>query len=223
MRMRKKKYLSERMDRCKDYIINTENIDKNPNQSQLDIEYIDFEKVFGNDKPLILEIGCGKGMFIVKMAKLFPEFNFLGVEVSENVIVSACEKAVDENLDNVMFFNCGGEYLQRFIKDNSIDRIYLNFSTPYPKSKNANRRLTYPRYLEIYKSILKPNGEVHQKTDSMSLFEYSLEQFSQNGFALKNISLDLQNSGFDNIMTEYETKFVSLGKPIYRLEAYLKE
>ena len=126
-------------------------------------------------------------------------------------------------LKNVRFIKCTAEYLERHIKPQSIEQIFLNFSCPFPKKKYACHRLTLHGFLEIYKRIMKPTAEIHQKTDNKKLFEFSLEELSQNGFALKNVSLDLHNSNFEgNIMTEYEQKFVEQGLPIYRLEAYIK-
>ena len=119
---------------------------------------------------------------------------------------------------------CRAEYLPKYIPDDSIERIYLNFSCPFPKKKYAHHRLTDGRFLNIYRQMMKKGAEIHQKTDNTILFEYSVEQFSQNGFAMKNVSLDLHNSVFEgNIMTEYEKRFTDLGQPIYRLEAYIKE
>ena len=118
--------------------------------------------------------------------------------------------------------NCGVENLDRHLPEHCADRIFLNFSCPYPKYTYRNRRLTYGRYLELYKKLLKPNGEIWLKTDNQGFFEYSLQTLSENGYKLKNISLDLHKSDFEgNVTTEYEELFSSLGKPIYRLEAYL--
>ena len=125
-----------------------------------------------------------------------------------------------ENLPNLKFLMGKAEYLEKFFPENSVERIYLNFSCPYPKETYKKHRLTHPVFLEIYKHILIPGGEIHQKTDNMKLFEFSIENLSQCGFKLKNISLDLHNSGFEgNIVTEYEKRFSEQGFPIYRLEA----
>ena len=224
MRMRKKKHLDERLNDVKDilYISNCE--DRNFNTAINKKDYLNMNEMFGNDNPLVLEIGCGKGKFAAEYAKAHPEINYLAVEKDPNVIVSACEKAKAENLKNLRFLECPAEYLQRHIKDNSVDLIFLNFSCPFPKKKYASHRLTSPRFLNIYRNILSLKGEIHQKTDNMHFFEYSLEQFSVQNFALKNISLDLHKSDFENnIETEYEAKFSSLGQPIFRLEAYIKE
>lgn len=223
MRMRKKKYLEERLQAVSDYlyIINTE--DRNFNTAVLEKEYIDFQKWFGNSNPIYLEIGCGKGKFACEYAKAHPEINIIAVEKSANVIVIACEMAKEMGLLNLKFIAGSAEYLEKFIPQNSIRGIFLNFSCPFPKKAYATHRLTHSRFLESYKKLMCDGAEIHQKTDNMHFFEFSLEQFSSCGFALKNVSLDLHNSGFEgNIMTEYESKFVALGLPIYRLEAYIK-
>ncbi len=223
MRMRKKKHLEDRLAGVEDYLYIIESDDRNFNTAILDKEYIDLEKWFGNNNPLYLEIGCGKGRFSVEYAKAHPEINLLAIEKSGNVIVSACEAAKKEGLSNLRFLKGGAEYLEKFIKEKSVERIFLNFSCPFPKNKYATHRLTHHRFLEIYKRLMKAGAEIHQKTDNMHLFEFSLEQLSSNGFALQNVSLDLHNSDFEgNIMTEYEERFVNLGQPIYRLEAVLK-
>lgn len=186
-------------------------------------EYIDTESFFQNSNPIHLEIGCGKGKFICETAKRNPDINYIAVEKIGNVIVMAGEAVKRENLSNVLLLKCDAHMLPKYIKENSIERIYLNFSCPYPKNRDKNKRLTYPAFLNIYKKLLSENGEIHQKTDNMHFFEFSIEQFSQNGFALKNIFLDLHNSDFaGNIVTEYEKRFSDLGQPIYRLEAYIK-
>lgn len=222
MRMRKKKYLNERLEAVSDllFIINVE--DRNFQTSVLDKEYIDLEKWFGNKNPIYLEVGCGKGKFSTEFAMQNPDINVIAVEKTANVIVKACEIAKENNINNLRFICGSAEYLEKFIPQNSIGRIFLNFSCPFPKNAYAVHRLTHNRFLKIYKNLMTASAEIHQKTDNMKLFEFSLAEFSQNGFAFKNISLDLHNSDFEgNIMTEYEAKFVALGQPIYRLEAYL--
>ncbi|MBR6693890.1 MAG: tRNA (guanosine(46)-N7)-methyltransferase TrmB [Clostridia bacterium] len=219
MRMRKKKHLDERLALCDNLIIM--DIDDRNEQTAIENKnYIDFSALFGNDNPVFLEIGSGKGGFCCEAAKREPNINFLAVEKSANVMVTACENGAD--IPNLRFLLGGAQYLPKFIKDESISRIYLNFSCPFPKKQYASHRLTAPRFLEIYKRLMCRGAEIHQKTDNMHFFEFSLEQFSQNGFSLKNISLDLHNSDFEgNIETEYERLFTSKGFPIYRLEAYL--
>lgn len=221
MRMRKKKNLESRLAECDNLII-IDKEDRNFNTAKTVKDYLDFNKLFGNNNPVQLEIGCGKGQFAAEIAKRNPEINFLAVEKMANVIVSACENAKQQNIENLVFLKCGAEYLPSYIKPKSIERIYLNFSCPFPKKKYANHRLTAKPFLQIYSEILKEGAEIHMKTDNKGLFEFSIEQLSSFGFKLKNISLDLHNSDFEgNIITEYESKFVAEGLPIFRLEAYL--
>jgi len=224
MRMRHKKNLEPRLEAVQDYFVTAEAEDLNYANAGSVKTYFDYAEIFGRSAPVYLEIGCGKGQFITELAKRHPENNYLAVEKVSNVIVMGAEKAQAAGLTNLKFVRCGAEYLPQFIPPKSIAGIYLNFSDPQPKKSYASHRLTHPRFLSLYQTILEPGAEIHQKTDNMHFFEYSLESFSQNGWGLKNVSLDLHNSGFEgNIMTEYETRFVNLGQPIYRLEAVRPE
>ena len=220
MRMRKKKYLNERLDAVKGLILDTDLEERDFEKAIQTKDYFDFEELFGNSNPVHLEIGCGKGQFIVEMAARCPDINFIAVEKERNVIVAAVEKVEKAELTNVRFIAGCAEYLPRFIPEHSIERIYLNFSCPYPKEKYKKHRLTHRFFLNIYRQLLKEDGDIHQKTDNMHFFEFSLQEFSQEGFGLYNVSLDLYNSDFEgNIVTEYEKRFSDLGQPIYRLEA----
>ena len=222
MRMRKKKYLDERLQAVSDILFISNLEDRNFNTASKKKEFIDFDNWFHLSSPYMLEIGCGKGGFALEFARRNPNINLIAVEKDANVIVSACEKVKESGIKNVRFIKCSAEYLPKYIKPHSINRIFLNFSCPFPKSKYAAHRLTHPRFLEIYKELMSNGAEIHQKTDNMGLFEFSIESLSGSGFALKNVSLDLHNSSFEgNIETEYEHKFASLGLPIYRLEAYI--
>ncbi len=222
MRMRKKKHLEERLENCNNLLVLYSD-DSNFQTAIEKKEFIDTDELFGNGNPVVLEVGCGKGNFACELAKQNPDINVIALEKCANVIVIACEKAMKENITNLRFIQTGAEYLEKYIKPRSLDRIYLNFSCPYPKRAYENRRLTNIRFLKSYDALLKEGAEIHQKTDNMHFFEYSIEQFSEYGFKLKNISLDLHNSNFEgNIETEYEHKFASIGMPIYRLEAYMK-
>ena len=223
MRMRRKSRLDERITECGEHLLITEGCDfyKKPEQEKYDI--IDLKKVFGNDNPVMLEIGCGKGGFAFKIAEKYPEINFIAVEKISNVIIEACEKADREKPKNLRFMNVAAENLLYYLSEHSISVIFLNFSCPYPKYTYRNRRLTYFRYLDIYKKLLIKGGEIRLKTDNRSFFEFSLQSLSENGFILKNITLDLHAGDLtDNIETEYEKMFVAEGKPIYKLEAYLR-
>ncbi len=225
MRMRRKARLDERVAECrasgKLLVLNVE--DRHFQRAVETKEYLDYEEIFGNKNPVVLEIGAGKGQFCCELAQREPDINILAVEKSSNIIVDAAEKAIALGLNNVELLRCDAEYLERYIPPRSISRIYLNFSCPYPKKSYAAHRLTHRKFLEIYKKLLADGAEIHQKTDNREFFEFSIEEFSQSGFTLKNISLDLHRSGFEgNIVTEYEKRFSDLGQPIYRLEAYIK-
>lgn len=223
MRMRKKKHLEKRLEECSDYIFFIDREDRNFQTAIQNKEYINLQKIFGNSNPVHLEIGCGKGGFACEIAKQNPDINFLAVEKASNVIVKAAEDAKSMELKNLYFMRGGAEYLECYIPEKSIERIYLNFSCPFPKKKYASHRLTHHNFLKIYKSLMSDNAEIWQKTDNTHFFEFSIEEFSQNGFSLKNVTFDLHNSDFEgNIMTEYEKRFSSEGFPIYRLEAYIK-
>lgn len=223
MRMRRKKNLEQRLEACGNHIYYIRTEDRNYNTAVLDKKYLDYEKIFGNKNPVQLEIGCGKGQFVCEKAKQNPDINYIAVEKCANVIVQACEKATEEEIPNLVFLNGGAEYLTAYLPNNSIERIYLNFSCPYPKRKYRNHRLTHHNFLSIYEQLLIKGGEIHQKTDNMHFFEFSIEELATYGYAIKNVSLDLHNSDFEgNIVTEYEKRFSDLGQPIYRLEAYLK-
>ncbi len=223
MRMKKLKHLDDRKNACGDLLISAVSEDLNFATAGNTKSFLDLEKWFGTAKPIWLEIGCGKGQFACELAKQHPEINIIAVEKNSNVIVQACEKAQELNIQNVRFLKCGAEYITKYLKPQSVERLFLNFSCPYPKKSHQSHRLTSPTFLRLYKELLATSAEIHQKTDNRQLFEYSIEQLSDNGFTLKNISLDLHNSDFEgNIVTEYEQRFASQGLPIYRLEAYLK-
>ncbi|MCM1364297.1 MAG: tRNA (guanosine(46)-N7)-methyltransferase TrmB [Faecalibacterium sp.] len=222
MRMRRKKNLEPRLENCKEYLIDVPET-KFEYGVEPEKQLLDFEQLFGNSNPVRLEIGCGKGQFAMEIAAQNPDINFIAVEINRNVIVQACEKAKQAELKNIRFFIMGAEHLDLYIPENSVELIYLNFSCPFPKKRYAKHRLTHSDFLEIYKRILKPDGEIHQKTDNMHFFEFSLSEYSKCGFLLENVSLDLHNSGFEgNIMTEYEKRFTDLGQPIYRVEAKMR-
>ena len=225
MRFRKIKNLEKRRESCTDYRIPYKKIeDLDLKNLEKNYSPIDLSTVFSKEQPLVLEIGCGKGQFAAEYAKRHPDKNIIGVECVPGVLVKACEKVRDAELDNVRFLEMKAEYLPVFIEKKSVCEIYLNFSTPFPKYKKEKHRLTSPDFLKIYKQLLKNDGFIAQKTDNEPFFDYSAESFTANGFELSEVSRDLHNSGFkDNIFTEYEEKFASQGLPIYRLVAKLKK
>lgn len=213
MRVRRKKHCAERMENCSDIWI------KEPEKLKGK-----WSEVFGNDNPIHVEIGCGKGGFTSGMAKMYPDVNFAAVEVVEDIIVMAMEKAKENELKNILFTNMDAANITDVFEKGEIDRIYLNFSDPWKKSRQAKRRLTHKNFLDKYKQVLKPGGFIWFKTDNKQLFEFSLNSFAAEDFKMQNVTFDLHNSKFEgNIMTEYEQRFAALGQPIYRLEAqYVK-
>lgn len=223
MRMRKKRHLDERLEQCGDVCLGWLPDYIAEKRDRPLTEPFDVQKVFGNNNPVHLEIGCGKGKFIQKTAEENPDINFLALEQTANVLVTAMERTSKSSVKNLKYYAGKAEYLEKIIAPETVELIYLNFSCPFPKESYAKHRLTHPLFLKIYRSILKKDGYIKQKTDNMRLFEFSIENFSQNGFALRNVSLDLHNSKITgNIMTEYEERFTEMGLPIYYLEAYLK-
>ena len=208
MRMRRKKHREERMENGSELMI--ADILKYKNN---------IRGVFGDDKPLYIEIGCGKGKFILENATLNPDINYIAVEKNFDVLVLAMEKVQAAGLTNVKFLAGDANVFAEFDTETRCDRIFINFCDPWKKSGQKKRRLTHERFLDIYKKLLNPGGEVHFKTDNMKLFEFSLNSFADYGLRMKNITLDLHNSDFEaNIMTEYETLFSEQGMPIYRCE-----
>ena len=183
-----------------------------------------WNELFENDHPIHIEIGMGKGQFITGMAKAHPEINYIGVEMQVSVVSIALDKLIEQPLPNLKLLHVDGSALTEYFADSEIDQIYLNFSDPWPKKRHEKRRLTYKTFLAVDEQILRPNGEIHFKTDNQGLFEYSLASFSQYGMILKQVWLDLHQSQFEgNIMTEYEEKFSSKGQRIYRVEAQFQD
>lgn len=176
-------------------------------------------EVFNNSNPIHIEIGCGKGKFITTMALNNPNINFIAIEKYDSVLLRASELSLNYDLNNLKLVLLDAENILDVFEKNEVDLIYLNFSDPWPKKRYYKRRLTAPGYLEKYAVILKNGGAIYQKTDNRSLFEYSIENFCNEGWLLNNVSLDLHNDQFEgNVTTEFEEKWSKLG-PIYRLEA----
>ena len=179
-------------------------------------------EVFGNDHPIHIEVGMGKGQFIIEMARRNPEVNYIGIEKYSSVLVRAVEKLEDFKQDNLRLIRMDAENIEEVFDKDEVDRIYLNFSDPWPKDRHAKRRLTSTRFLERYDNILTPEGRVMFKTDNKDLFDFSLEQVEEAGWILENHTYDLHHSEYNegNVMTEYEEKFSAKGNPICRLVAY---
>ena len=179
-----------------------------------------WNKLFNNNNDIHIEIGMGKGNFIIGMAEKNPNINFIGIEMYDSVIVKAVQKLENKKLDNIKLIRMDARLIED-VFDKEISTIYLNFSDPWPKKRTAKRRLTHERFLKRYDNIFKDKCIIFLKTDNVGLFEFSIESLSEYGYKLKNVSLDLHNSDFkENVMTEYEEKFSKNGININRLEAY---
>lgn len=208
MRLRKVKNALERLRENEQYFVENASSFKGK-----------WNTLFQNGNPIHIEIGCGKGSFIKELASRNPSINYLAIEKYDSVLLRALEKVEAENLKNLRLILLDASQLEDFFGIGEVSRIYINFSDPWPKYAHRKRRLTYTSFLESYKRILTEAGEVFQKTDNRKLFEFSIESFSQNGWFLSNISLDLhKDEEQENIRTEFEEKWSKLG-PIYRLEA----
>ncbi|MGT2784621.1 tRNA (guanosine(46)-N7)-methyltransferase TrmB [Streptococcus merionis] len=197
-------------------------LENNPQYVILDPENYKgkWHEVFGNDKPIHIEVGSGKGRFVTGMAAANPDINYIGIDIQLSVLSYALDRVLAQRLPNVKLLRVDGSSLTNYFAEAEIDRLYLNFSDPWPKKKHAKRRLTYKTFLETYQQILPEKGELHFKTDNRGLFEYSLASFSQYGMILEQVWLDLHDSDYEgNVMTEYEEKFSQKGQPIYRVEA----
>ena len=182
---------------------------------------IDYKAVFGNDNPVDLEIGCGKGGFVCELARRNPSRNYIALEMVSNVVISAMENAYKAGLTNVRFLNIRAECLPCYIPENSVENVYLNFSTPLPKLGYATQRLTHRNFLAMYETLLKAGGKVIQKTDDRPFFDFSLDEYRACGFELTELSFNLHENGNPdgNIVTEYEQKWVERGLPIHRVVA----
>ena len=182
-------------------------------------EYIGkYKNIFNNNNPINIEIGMGKGDFIIGMAEKYPNINFIGIEKYESVMVRAIEKLANKKLDNLKLIRMDAIDIDK-VFDKEINTIYLNFSDPWPKKRHAKRRLTSNIFLSLYDKVFKDIPHIIQKTDNIGLFAYSLESLSKYGYTLDNVSLDLASEDIDNVVTEYENKFMNLGVKINYLNA----
>ena len=209
MRARKKKHGAERIAACAHLLIADPTVLKNDPQAP-----------FGENRPLHLEIGCGKGNFACGMAAAHPEVNFIAMECVADVACIALEKAEaakDSRPDNLRFLIGNAENLVEWFPPHSVDCLYLNFSDPWPKARHAKRRLTYRTFLEKYRTVLKEGGILRFKTDNVGLFDFSLEEFAAMGLPTRDLTRDLHNSPQNegNVMTEYEKNFSEKGFPIH--------
>ena len=179
-------------------------------------------EVFQNDHPIHIEVGMGKGQFIIEMARRSPEVNYIGIEKYSSVLVRAVEKLEDFEQDNLRLIRMDAENIEEVFDKDEVDRIYLNFSDPWPKDRHAKRRLTSPDFMTVYDQILAADGTVEFKTDNKGLFDYSLEAIPEAGWTITAHTFDLHHDPVmcaGNVMTEYEEKFSSMGNPICKLIA----
>ena len=177
-----------------------------------------YNKLFKNNNPIYVEIGMGKGKFIIDNAMKYPNINFIGIEKYDSVVVRAIQKLEDKDIPNLKIIRMDALEITD-VFDKEVSRIYLNFSDPWPKDRHEHRRLSSDIFLKKYDLIFKDNKNIVMKTDNRNLFEYSVKSFVNYGYKINDISLDLHQANYpDNIMTEYEEKFVSKGSPIYMID-----
>lgn len=181
-----------------------------------------WKEVFGNDNPIEIEVGMGKGKFIMELAASHPNINYIGIERYSSVLLRGLQKRAEVELSNIYFMRIDAKDLGDIFEKGEVSRIYLNFSDPWPKDRHAKRRLTSVNFMEVYDKILMPDGVVEFKTDNRALFDFSLESVQEAGWKIKYHTFDLHHSEYveGNVMTEYEMKFSSEGHPICKLVAF---
>ena len=211
MRMRKMKNLEPRMERCAALRIQAPE-EKKGHWRELKPECTQ----------LWVEVGCGKGKFTAETAQANPDVLLIAVERCREAMVVAMEKARDMGLTNVYYIDMDVAEIENIFAPGEIDRLFINFPDPWPRKKNAKRRLTHRSFLEKYSHVLREGGEVHFKTDNAPLFEFSLEEFAACGLEIHNLTRNLHEHGVVGIMTGYEEKFHALGTPINRCEVVMK-
>lgn len=180
-----------------------------------------FNRLFGNDHPIEIEVGMGKGKFMMELAGQNPDVNYIGIERYPSVLLRALQKREEIVLSNLYFMCIDAKALDEIFAPGEVSRIFLNFSDPWPKDRHAKRRLTSPEFMAVYDKVLKADGVVEFKTDNRGLFDYSLESVPEAGWKLDAHTFDLHHSDMaaGNVMTEYETKFSAMGNPICKLIA----
>ena len=211
MRMRKMKNLEPRLEKCAEYRIFEPETHKGS-----------WRQLMPDCKALWGEVGCGKGKFTAETAQANPDVLLIAVERCREAVVVAMEKAQNLGLKNVFYIDMDVAEIENIFAAGEIDRLFINFPDPWPRKKNAKRRLTHRGFLDKYCRVVRENGEIHYKTDNAPLFEFSVEEFQACGLEVKNLTRDLHANGPVGIMTGYEEKFYGLGTPINRCEVVCK-
>lgn len=220
MRMHRKSHLEERLLSCGSLLTIADLTEKNMKNAAAQKDELDMQAVFGNCNPVHLEIGCGKGKFVCELAARTPDVNFIAVEKISNVLIEAVERAKAEGLKNIHFINSAAEVLPRYLKEGSVQKIYLNFSNPLPKRGYAKQRLTHSGFLNEYRQFLEKGALIVQKTDDGDFYRFSLESYAECGYEILEKREDLHALGDpENIVTEHEKRFADMGKNIYRIIA----
>lgn len=180
-----------------------------------------WDSVFGNKNPIHIEVGMGKGRFIMELAQRNPQINYIGIERYSTVLLKALQKREQLPVSNICFMCIDAKELGEIFEKGEVEKIYLNFSDPWPKDRHAKRRLTSPQFMAVYDQVLAADGDVEFKTDNRGLFDYSLESIPEAGWKVKEHTFDLHHSPMaeGNVMTEYEEKFSSQGQAICKLTA----
>ena len=212
MRMRKKKNLQPRMESCRDCWVREPEAMRGR-----------WRELYPQAERLEVELGCGKGRFTAGTAQAQPNTLLIAVEKVPDAMVVAMERVTEQRLSNVFFIDADAALLPELFAPGEVDRIYINFCDPWPKSNQKKRRLTHGNFLKLYRKVLRPHGQIHFKTDNLGLFDFSLEEFPQFGFSLSEVTKDLHQNGPVGVMTDYEAKFYEQGQPICRLVAAMED
>ncbi len=208
MRLRRKPWVDEAIHKFDDFVFSRDAVLGEEKKGK-------WNEIFGRIAPLYVELGMGKGDFIKGISEKYPEVNFIGIEAQQDVLYKAAEKISEAEITNTRLLVFDITNIENIFEENEIDRIYLNFSDPWPKKRHAKRRLTHRNYLEKYRKLLKQGGEIHFKTDNRALFDFSVEEFNYLNMKVLDLSYDLHAENRpDNIMTEYEKKFSAKGEKI---------
>lgn len=177
-------------------------------------------KDISNNKKIHVELGTGRGQFINTLAEMHRDIFFIGIEIKEEILLDAVKKSLDNGLNNIKYLWHDINNIDTIFDEDEVERIYINFCDPWPKKRHSKRRLTHREFLDKYRKILSQNGEIHFKTDGEELFEFSLNEMLDTEYIVRDVSLNLyRDESIDTIKTEYEEKFISQGKSIYRLVA----